>query len=67
MRDHPDCHTVRAIIVYPMNALINSQLDALKAYRDLNYPDSPVRFEQYTGQTRTENRSLLSTTLRTSC
>ena len=59
MRDHPERHTVRAIIVYPMNALINSQLDALKAYRDANFPDSPVRFEQYTGQTRQENRQAI--------
>ena len=56
MRDQPERHTVRAIIVYPMNALINAQLDALKAYRDRNFPDSPVTFEQYTGQTMSENR-----------
>ena len=47
---------MRAIIVYPMNALINSQLDALKAYRERNFPDSPVTFEQYTGQIRNKNR-----------
>ena len=32
MRDHPERHTVRAIIIYPMNALINSQLKALEDY-----------------------------------
>jgi len=56
MRDQPERHTVRAIIVYPMNALINSQMDALNAYRDNNYPDSPVKFQQYTGQTRNDAR-----------
>jgi ATP-dependent helicase YprA (DUF1998 family) len=47
---------VRAIIVYPMNALINSQLDALKHYRNDNCPDSPVRFDRFTGQEREEDR-----------
>src|SRR5439155_2051296 len=42
---------VRAILVYPMNALINSQHDALKEYAR-RFPDSPVRFDQYTGQER---------------
>src|SRR5207302_5448952 len=42
--------------VYPMNALINSQSDALKAYRDKFYPDSPVKFDRYTGQEGTTAR-----------
>ena len=48
-------HSVRAILVYPMNALINSQLDALKAFQH-NLPDSPVRFARYTGQENNEDR-----------
>ena len=28
----PNRHSVRALLVYPMNALINSQLEALKAF-----------------------------------
>ena len=55
MRDQPERHSVRAIIVYPMNALINSQLDALKKYAE-GFPEGPVRFDQYTGQTRNEDR-----------
>jgi len=47
---------VRAIIVYPMNALINSQLDALKKYQ-ANFPESPVRFDRYTGQEKEQDRS----------
>ncbi len=49
-------HSVRAILVYPMNALINSQLDALEAFR-CNFPDSPVRFARYTGQESNEDRN----------
>ncbi|MBC8281613.1 MAG: DEAD/DEAH box helicase, partial [Chloroflexi bacterium] len=59
MQDHPERHTVRSIIVYPMNALINSQLEALKAYRERNFPDSPVTFDQYTGQTSNEARQAI--------
>ncbi len=32
LRENPERHAVRAIIVYPMNALINSQLDALEQF-----------------------------------
>jgi hypothetical protein len=50
VRNQPEKKGVRAIIVYPMNALINSQWDALKTYRDRFFPDSPVKFDRYTGQ-----------------
>jgi len=49
-RHDPSRHTVRAVIVYPMNALINSQLRALEDFRTSNWPDCPVRFARYTGQ-----------------
>src|SRR5439155_1159279 len=49
LRTQPERHQVRAIIVYPMNALINSQLEALKAYA-ASAPGSPLRFDRYTGQ-----------------
>ena len=55
MRAHPERHTVRAIIVYPMNALINSQLKALEDYAR-GFPGGVVRFDQYTGQTSNEHR-----------
>jgi len=51
-RHTPERHSVRAIIVYPMNALINSQLEALERYREENWPDCPVRIKRYTGQER---------------
>ncbi len=56
MRCKPEHPSVRAIIVYPMNALINSQMEALERFRDGNWPDCPVRFDQYTGQTKGEDR-----------
>ena len=59
LRDDPARHSVRALIVYPMNALINSQVGALSAFRAANWPACPVRFAQYTGQTREEVRQQL--------
>jgi superfamily II DNA/RNA helicase len=56
VRDDPSrVGGVRAIIVYPMNALINSQLDALKQYA-AGFPGSPIRFDRYTGQEKQEDR-----------
>ncbi|PDW01536.1 hypothetical protein CJ255_18615 [Candidatus Viridilinea mediisalina] len=54
--NHVLCHQpeqgrVRAIIVYPMNALINSQAKALERFFG-NMPGCPVRFARYTGQER---------------
>ena len=57
LRDEPERRGVRAIVVYPMNALINSQLNALEEYRDQNWPDAPVRFARYTGETKREDRT----------
>ena len=55
LRNHPERHQVRAIIVYPMNALINSQYGALKDYAE-RAGGSQVRFDKYTGQERDEER-----------
>jgi hypothetical protein len=52
VRNQPEKRGVRAIIVYPMNALINSQFEALKDYREKFFPESPVKFDRYTGQER---------------
>ena len=42
---------IRAIVIYPMNALCNSQLEELQKYLGLGYPDGPkVTFARYTGQ-----------------
>lgn len=50
LRHNPDRHTVRAIIVYPMNALINSQLESIHRLVGALPGGFPVRFERYTGQ-----------------
>ena len=43
---------IKAVIVYPMNALANSQKTELEKFLSAGYPDGrgPVRFERYTGQ-----------------
>ncbi len=50
----PSQPKVWAIIVYPMNALVNSQHQALEelasAYREKTGTDFPIRFNKYTGQ-----------------
>ena len=49
-----------AIIVYPMNALVNSQEQALRQlaqrYRERTGRELPVRFARYTGETEEEER-----------
>ncbi len=59
LRDEPARHSVRAIIVYPMNALTNSQLTALERFREQHWRDCPVRFARYTGQEKTEARNAI--------
>ncbi|MEI2581757.1 DEAD/DEAH box helicase [Scytonema sp. PRP1] len=46
---HPEIQGVRAILVYPMNALINSQEEELKKFLS-NVPDTHIRVAKYTGQ-----------------
>jgi superfamily II DNA/RNA helicase len=58
VRDDPRRHSVRAILVYPMNALVNSQLTALKQYREKT-PETLVRFARYTGQEGSEERQAI--------
>ena len=57
IHDEPSHHSVRALLIYPMNALINSQMEALERFRARNWPESPVRFASYTGQTSEEERN----------
>ena len=48
----------KAIIVYPMNALANSQLGELRKFLSLGFDDGkgPVTFERYTGQESDEEK-----------
>ncbi len=54
LKGDPGDHKVWAIIVYPMNALVNSQYTALQeweeAYKARTGRDFPIRFNKYTGQ-----------------
>jgi very-short-patch-repair endonuclease len=49
---------IRAIVVYPMNALANSQSNELEKFLLRGFPPGkpPVTFRQYTGQEREEER-----------
>ena len=47
---------IKAIIVYPMNALINSQTEELTKFKDNYGEDFPITFQQYTGQEGQEIR-----------
>jgi ATP-dependent helicase YprA (DUF1998 family) len=50
---------IKAIIVYPMNALANSQLGELEKFLRHGYPagQSPVTFRRYTGQESFEEKN----------
>ncbi|MDO9530028.1 MAG: DEAD/DEAH box helicase [Syntrophales bacterium] len=52
---------IKAIIVYPMNALCNSQMGELEKFLCYGYPKGaePVRFARYTGQEKDEERQSL--------
>ncbi len=56
----PAVDQVAAIIVYPMNALVNSQYQSLVAYKDrferVAGKPFPVRFGKYTGETQESDR-----------
>jgi ATP-dependent helicase YprA (DUF1998 family)/very-short-patch-repair endonuclease len=49
---------IQAVIIYPMNALANSQRGELAKFLQLGYPvgKEPVRFARYTGQENSEER-----------
>ena len=52
---------IKAIVVYPMNALANSQQEELAKFLSRGYPEgrSPVTFARYTGQEKTEEREAI--------
>lgn len=55
---HGSGRGVQAIIVYPMNALANSQIGELEKFLCHGYPDGkgPVTFARYTGQESDEEK-----------
>src|SRR3954470_8656268 len=50
---------VKAIVVYPMNALANSQVGELEKFLRFGYPEGgePVTYARYTGQESPDDRS----------
>lgn len=52
---------VQAIVVYPMNALANSQNEELRKFLEVGYPEGqpPVRFARYTGQEKGDEREAI--------
>ncbi len=58
---NPQAKGVTAVVVYPMNALINSQFEEFTRYKD-NYEKTtgktfPISFGQYTGQEKEDKRA----------
>lgn len=51
---------VKAIVVYPMNALANSQLNELEKYLGPRNGNPPVRFARYTGQESMDEREAIT-------
>lgn len=56
---------IRAVIVYPMNALANSQLGELEKFLGAKNPS--VTFQRYTGQESEEQRQAILSNPQTSC
>lgn len=56
------CKGITAIVVYPMNALCNSQLEQLGRYLTLGYGSGsePVTFARYTGQESQDDRDRIA-------
>ncbi|MHB1044356.1 MAG: DEAD/DEAH box helicase, partial [Eubacteriales bacterium] len=56
---HGSGRGIQAIVIYPMNALANSQYGELEKFLHHGYPEGqyPVTFEKYTGQESEEQRS----------
>ena len=56
---------ITAIVVYPMNALCNSQCEELEKFLRLGYgkDEQPVSFARYTGQESPEEREAIAKTL----
>lgn len=55
---HGSGRGIQGLVIYPMNALANSQFGELEKFLKFGYPDGggPVTFARYTGQERGEER-----------
>jgi len=60
LKNNPEPEQVRALIVYPMNALINSQETAITdLLNNLGNEQDKIRFARYTGQEKGDRREYL--------
>lgn len=59
-RNRDSSKGISAIVVYPMNALCNSQREELEKYLCLGYDEEPVTFARYTGQETNEEREQIA-------
>jgi hypothetical protein len=61
-RADPGRQGITAVVVYPMNALCNSQMEELRKFLEAGYPDGgmPVTFARYTGQEKQAERDELA-------
>ncbi len=50
LKNEPERATPRAILIYPTNALVNSQLATLQGFKERFGPGFPIRYARYTGQ-----------------
>ncbi len=60
LKNNPEPEQTRALIVYPMNALINSQAKEVeRLLQNLGEGNRPIRFGRYTGQEKEEEKTQL--------
>lgn len=52
---------IQAIVIYPMNALANSQLNELEKFLGQGFSQPPVTFKRYTGQEAEQERQAIIT------
>jgi len=50
---------VKAVLVYPMNALINSQMEEIGKFAENYGDDFPITYKRYTGQENEEDRLII--------
>ncbi len=55
-RRNGEAQSTRAIVIYPMNALANSQREELKRFLDTDHGGVRVTYARYTGQETSEER-----------
>ena len=60
VKEHDPSPSIKAIIIYPMNALVNSQRDELDKFLSVFGNGKPVTYARYTGQEDDEERHAIA-------